>query len=144
MRSSWVVTLRCPICREDFDFRSLLREPGMRGAVRCPQCKGRVSFSSPYRVPIAIISLLLAWALLANLHVHTILGFAIGTVLIWPPLSLLLTAYSVRIKPIILKEWKESRETPPRRRDGGHSLNGCTTVTRRQSCSTSVAAKKFT
>lgn len=110
------MVLHCPICSEDFDFRSLLREPGIRGAIRCRQCKGRVCFSNPYRVPIAIISLLLAWALLANRHVRTILGFAIGTVLIWPALALVLTAYSARIRPPILKEWKKSRKTPRRRR----------------------------
>ena len=103
------MVLHCPICSEDFDFRSLLRERGIKGAIRCPQCKGRVLISSPYRVPIAIISLLVAWTVLANLGVRTILGFLIGTVLIWPALSLFLTAYSVRIKPPILKEWKERK-----------------------------------
>lgn len=107
------VILHCPICKEDLDFRFLIREPGITGAIRCPECKGRVLISSPYRIPIAIISLLVAWAVLANLGVRTLLGFVIGTVLIWPALSLLLTAYSVRIKPPILKEWKDR---PPRTR----------------------------
>ena len=100
------MTLHCPICEEDFDSATLVVEPGVSGAVRCPKCKGRVLISSPYGRQVAIVSLLIAWAILALLHVRTILGFAVGTVLIWAPACFFLNAVSVRIKPARLKEWK--------------------------------------
>jgi len=103
------VIVHCPICAEDFDSTALLVEAGMTGAVRCPKCQERVRISSPYGGRVAIVSLPAAWVILAVLHVRTILGFAVGTLLIWPPVSLLLNAASVRIKGPILKKWNPRR-----------------------------------
>ena len=98
--------LHCPFCAEDFDSSALVVEQGITGAVRCPKCRERVSISSPYGFPVAIASLLVAFVVLVLLNVRTILGFVIGTVMIWLPTSLLLNAASVRIKGPILKKWK--------------------------------------
>jgi len=105
------VIVHCPLCAEDFESTALLVEPGMTGAVRCPKCQERVRISSPYGGRVAVVSLLAAWVILADLHVRTILGFAVGTILIWVPVSLLLNAASVRVKGPVLKKWKPRRRT---------------------------------
>jgi len=60
---------------------------------------------------VAVISLLAAIGLLALFHVTSIIGFAVGIILIWIPLSLFLNVMSVRYKPPTLKKWKERRKT---------------------------------
>lgn len=64
----------------------------------------------PYSKHAAIFALLLAWGILALLHVKSILGFVAGTVLIWIPLSLYLNASSFRYKTPILKKWEPRRQ----------------------------------
>jgi hypothetical protein len=44
-------------------------------------------------------------------HVTSIIGFAIGAILIWVPLPLYPNVMSVRFKPATLKRWKERRKT---------------------------------
>lgn len=132
------VILHCPICGGDFDSATLVVEPGLRGAVRCPSCKGRVLISSPYGRQVAITSLLVAWAILAAMHVRTILGFVIGTLLLWAPACLVLNSVSVRIKPAGLKERKARQ---PRTRKT--LFERLYERTRLRTCSISAAAKRF-
>ena len=57
-------------------------EPGTGGGVRCPKCQELLHFSKPDGRLVAIVSLLVSWGILALFHVQTILGFALGTILI--------------------------------------------------------------
>jgi hypothetical protein len=61
--------------------------------------------SLPYGKHAAIIAVLVAWGILAAFRVRSILGFAIGTVLIWIPLSMYLNALLFRYKLPFLKKW---------------------------------------
>jgi len=72
-----------------------------------------VSFA--YGGIVAVVSLLIAIGALALSHVRSIVGFIIGIILIWIPLSLCLNAHSVRYKPPTLKKWKVRRKTGRRR-----------------------------
>jgi hypothetical protein len=100
---------RCPACRKPFGAAALVVESGLTGAVRCPMGQERVAIAAPYGGLVAIISLLVAWVTLALLHVHTIFGFAIGTVVIWVPLRFYLNAASRCLRPAKLKRWKSRR-----------------------------------
>jgi len=64
----------------------------------------------PYGKYAAIIALLVAWAVLALLRVRSVLGFAIGTVLIWTPLSLYLNTLTFHYKPPFLKKWEPRKQ----------------------------------
>ncbi len=64
----------------------------------------------PYGKHAAIIAVFVAWGILAVLRVRSILGFAIGTILIWIPLSMYLNALFFRYKPPILKKWEPRKQ----------------------------------
>jgi hypothetical protein len=64
----------------------------------------------PYGKYAAIIAFLLALFFLALFRVRSILGFAIGTVLIWIPLSMYLNALTFRYKPPFLKKWEPRKQ----------------------------------
>jgi hypothetical protein len=74
------------------------------GAYYCPLCNGLVRISVPYRVHVAVLSVLIAVGTLALLGVHPVGLFLFLTVLIWVPVSLALNAVSSRIKPPTLKK----------------------------------------
>ena len=105
------VTYKCPICGKDFAAAELQQPHGITGGSYCPHCWGRVYVSFAYGRFVAVISLLAAIGLLALFHVTSIIGFAVGIILIWIPLSLFLNVMSVRYKPPTLKKWKERRKT---------------------------------
>jgi len=102
------MTYKCPACGEEFDVRALQQPAGIGGGSYCPRCNVRVYVSLPYGRSVALISLLIAFASLELLHIKTLIGFIIGTILIWLPLSMLLNAWSARLRPPSLKKW------PPR------------------------------
>ena len=64
---------------------------------------------------MAVISLVVAVGMLALFHITSIIGFAIGTILIWIPLSLFLNVMSVRYKPPVFRKWKERRKKERRK-----------------------------
>ena len=64
----------------------------------------------PYGKHAAVIGVLVAWGILAVLRVRSILGFAIGAVLIWIPLSMYLNALLFRHKPPFLKKWEPRKQ----------------------------------
>ena len=107
--------VQCPTCSEQFNLAALERPGGITGGAHCPKCHQRVKYCPPYERLVAILSLLIAWGILFAYHVHSILGFIIGTVLIWLPVSLYLNAMSIRFKPPTLKQWKPRRRKPRRR-----------------------------
>lgn len=101
----------CPICGESFARGELQQPAGIGGGSYCPKCQGRVYVSFAYGGWVALGSLLIAFGILALMHVTAILGLIVGTVLIWIPLSLFLNIVSVRYRPPTLKRWKERRRT---------------------------------
>lgn len=103
--------LRCPICGQDLALADLQQPGGIGGGTYCPKCQGRVRISFPYRSLVALVSVLIALGTLALAHVSTIIGYVIGAVLIWIPLSLALNAATVRFKAPTLKKWKQRRRT---------------------------------
>jgi DNA-directed RNA polymerase subunit RPC12/RpoP len=105
------MTYKCPHCEKDFGVAELQQPGGIGGGSYCPRCGGRVYVSFAYGGIVAVISLLIAIGILALFRVTSIIGFAIGIILIWVPLSLYLNAMSIRYKPATLKKWKERRRT---------------------------------
>ena len=104
------MTYRCPICLIDFDSAAILQPSGVSGPSYRPNCQGRVRVILPYGKYAAIIALLLAWTVLAFMHVRSLFGIVFGTVLIWIPLSLFLNAITFRYKAPILKKWEPRKE----------------------------------
>jgi sarcosine oxidase delta subunit len=102
---------KCPYCEKDFGVAELQMPAGPSAGTYCPHCGERVRLSFAYGGTVAIISLLIAIGALALFHVTSIIGFAIGAIVIWVPLSLYLNVMSVRFKPATLKKWKERRKT---------------------------------
>ncbi len=110
------VTVCCPTCGETFDLAELRRPGGITERPLCPRCEQQVRIVLPYGRAAAILSLLIAFAAMAFLHVRTIPAFIAGTVLIWIPLSLFLNVASTRLRPPTLKKPKPRSVTKPRRR----------------------------
>jgi hypothetical protein len=109
------VDYQCPICFAEFDAIALQRPSGVTGASYCPNCKGRVQVSLPYGKPVAVISVLIAWGLLALMRVKTAFGIIFGTVLIWIPLSLYMNALLFRYRAPTLKKWEPRKQSKQRR-----------------------------
>jgi len=105
------MTYNCPYCQKDFGVTELQMPAGASAGAYCPRCGERVRVFYPYFRMVAIISLLIAIGTLAVLHVRSIIGFVVGTILIWIPVSLYLKLMSARYRPPILKRWKERRKT---------------------------------
>lgn len=111
LKRSGIVTYECPICGHSFAVTDLQQPGGVGGGSYCPNCQERVYVSFAYGGWIAVISFFLALAALALLHVRTILGFVIGAIFIWVPLSLFLNVASSRYRPPTLRKWKQRRRT---------------------------------
>ncbi len=95
--------LQVPIyCEKDFGVAELQMPAGASAGAYCPHCGGRVLLFFPYGQVVAIISFLIAIGALAVLHVRSIAGFVVGTILIWIHLSLYLRLMSARYRPPIL------------------------------------------
>jgi hypothetical protein len=77
----------------------------------CPHCQARVHISFAYGRMVAIVSLLLALAILRLLHVAVGLWFIIGAVLIWIPLSMFFNLWTTGFRPPTLKKRKPRRRT---------------------------------
>ena len=102
---------RCPWCGHNFDALELQHPAGLGGGLYCPKCQNRVYLSVTYPRTVAFISFLIAVGILALLHVRNILGFIVGTVLIWIPVSMFLNVTSSRCRTPELKQWKPRRRT---------------------------------
>jgi uncharacterized protein (UPF0212 family) len=105
------VTYACPGCGQQIEIASLQRPGGIAGGLYCPNCQEHVHISFAYGRIVAVLSLLLALAILRLFHVSTALGFVVGTFLLWIPLSLYLNAWSTRLRPAKLTKWKPRRRT---------------------------------
>jgi len=105
------MTYKCPYCEKGFAVTALQMPAGASAGADCPHCGERVLLFYPYGRLVAIISLLIALGTLAVLHVRSIAGFVVGTILIWIPVFLYLKLMSARYRPPILKRWKEHRKT---------------------------------
>ena len=103
--------LRCPICNKEIDSTALRMEWGPGGGYRCPSCQGLVRYCPPYLGLNAVVSLLIALAILITLGVRTIGTLLALSALIWYPVPLLVNVAASRIKPPTLK----------RRRDRGYA-----------------------
>src|SRR5579859_1314665 len=101
--------LRCPACNQEIDSTALRIEWGTGGAYHCPLCNELVRISLPYRLHVAVISTLIAVAVLIVLKVRNPAAFLFLTALIWVPVSLILNAASSRIKPPTLKKQRQQR-----------------------------------
>ena len=95
--------LRCPICNNEIDSTALRMEWGSGGGYHCPVCDEPVRISLPYRIHVALLSLLIAVGILIVARVSNPFAFLFLTALIWVPVSLLLNTASSRIKPPMLK-----------------------------------------
>jgi hypothetical protein len=95
--------LRCPICNNEVDSTALRMEWGAGGGYHCPVCNEPVRISLPYRIHVALLSLVIAVGILIVLRVRNPVAFLFLTAVIWVPISLLLNAASSRIKPPKLK-----------------------------------------
>ncbi len=104
------VTYRCPHCDKEFGAVALQQPAGIGGGSYCPHCGGRVYISFAYRGIVAVISFVVAVSMLPLFHITSIIGFAVGIILIWIPLSLFLNIMSVRYKPPTLKKWNGRRK----------------------------------
>jgi DNA-directed RNA polymerase subunit RPC12/RpoP len=105
------MTYKCPYCEKDFGVAELQMPAGPAAGAYCPHCGERVLLFYPHGRLVGIISLLIALGTLAVLHVRSIAGFVVGTILIWIPVSLYLKLMSARYRPPTLKRWKERRKT---------------------------------
>ncbi len=95
--------LRCPVCNNEVDSTALRMEWGAGGGYHCPICNELVRISLPFRLHVALLSLLIAAGTLIIVRVHNTVAFVLLSVLIWVPVSLLLNAVSSRIRPPTLK-----------------------------------------
>ena len=103
------MTYRCPWCGHNFDASELQQPAGIGGGSYCPKCQNRVYLSFAYQRTSALISLLIAVGILALLHTRNVLGFLIGAILIWIPVSMFLNVMSSRYRAPKLKRWKPRR-----------------------------------
>ena len=100
--------LRCPACNNEIDSTALRMEWGAGGGYRCPACNELVRISLPYRIHVAILSLLIAVGILIVLQIRNPFAFLLLTALIWVPVSLFLNAASSRIGPPTLKRQRSA------------------------------------
>ena len=100
---------KCPWCGEAFESTALQRPAGIGGGMYCPACQQRVFLSFPYGASVAVVSLLISGGALALAHVRNVIGFIVGTALMWIPISMCINAWSTRLKPSVLKKWKSRR-----------------------------------
>ena len=102
--------LRCPVCNNEVDSTSLRMEWGAGGYYHCPACNELVRISLPYRVHVALLSLLIAVVILIVMRIRNPIAFLLLAAVIWVPVSLFLNAASSRIKPPTLKA--QQRRSP--------------------------------
>jgi DNA-directed RNA polymerase subunit RPC12/RpoP len=129
------VKYKCPTCGEQLDFSALQRPAGITGGKYCPACQQRVSLSMPYGRAVAVISLLASGSVVTLLGVRNIVGFVVGTLLVWLPISMFLNLWSTRLKAPTLRKWEPSRQHRS-------FLTGCTSETLLRICSTSAPGRE--
>jgi hypothetical protein len=76
----------------------------------CPECHERFVIPGPSGA-VAINSLLIAAGVLAVVGDRSIIGFILGSVALWFPISLFLNAAEMRRKGVVLRKWKSRRRT---------------------------------
>jgi len=60
---------------------------------------------------VAAVSFLLALGCVLAFHVQSVLWIAVGTAVLWVPISLFLNVYSTRFAAPTLKKWRPRRRT---------------------------------
>ena len=99
------VDYTCPYCEKEFAPTELRQLAGPARGSFCPKCEKRVRVFWPFGTYVAVLSLVVAVGALVAFRVRSIIGFAIGIVLIWVPLSLYLKLASARYAPPVLRPW---------------------------------------
>jgi hypothetical protein len=100
------MVLKCPHCSTDIDVAELRRQPGTGGGLECPVCKEMVRFAQPHAFFRRALSLSLSVIVLLIVGVRKPLVLAIGSILLWVPMSILINMYSVYAMSLGLKPWK--------------------------------------
>jgi hypothetical protein len=102
--------VHCPTCEESFDLAARERPAGAAGGSFCPHCHERCAIPGPSKT-IALASLAIAVGFLALVGVRSIIVLAVGSALLWLPISLFLGAARMRSKGVVLRKWKPRRRT---------------------------------
>ena len=105
------MVIECPLCKTFVDTSNLTRFTGSGGGVTCPNCKGAVRFSQPYRVLRVAASALIAAGIVRIAGVRNLPTFFITTLILWVPVSLFLNAYLIHYIPLFLVPWKPRHHT---------------------------------
>jgi hypothetical protein len=91
--------IQCPLCEKWVDRRELRVQWGEHGALECPECHQWVRFSQPHPVFRNTFALALSGAFLFIVGLRNIVLLLIGTIVIGPLLSGLLSIYFERSYP---------------------------------------------
>jgi hypothetical protein len=102
--------VRCPSCEESFDLAARQRPAGAAGGSFCPHCHERFAIPGPSKT-ISLVSLAIAVGFLFLVGVRSLIVLAVGSALLWIPISLFLGAARMRSKGIVLRKWKPRRKT---------------------------------
>jgi len=95
--------VNCPHCNRSIDPANLRIDIGLKGGAKCPECNGVVRPVLRYKLPIAIVSALLAGLVMVLVGVRNLILFALGTGLLWIPISMVLNGLIGWGKPHKLK-----------------------------------------
>ena len=102
--------VQCPTCGNSFDLAARERPGGISGGSFCPRCHERFAFSGPSKT-VVIASVIIAMGILALVGVRSMIGFVLGSALLWVPISLFLNVAAMRRKAVVLRKWKPRRRT---------------------------------
>jgi hypothetical protein len=112
MLAQHAMILKCPHCSTDIHVSELRRQPSTGGGLECPVCKGMVRFAQPHALFRRALSLSLSVTILLIVGVHKPLILAIGSILLWLPISILVNMYCVYVMPLGLQPWKPRGRRP--------------------------------
>jgi hypothetical protein len=107
------MVIECPLCKTFVDTVNLTAIPSSGGGRTCPNCKGAVRYSQPYRVLRVAASAVIAAGIVRVSGVRNLPTFCITTLVLWVPVSLFLNSYLIHYIPLFLVPWKP--RTIPRR-----------------------------
>jgi uncharacterized paraquat-inducible protein A len=104
--------LNCPHCQTGVEVAELRRHPGTGGGYECPTCKKMVRFAQPHALFRRTISLLMSCGVLLVFGVRKPIVFAVGSLLLWLPMSIAVNMYCVYAMPLGLKPWTQRGRIP--------------------------------
>jgi hypothetical protein len=102
--------LHCPLCEKRVNTSDFQVLPDTRGGFNCPECGKLLHYYQPYPLLRRTVSLLIPLAILAFLGVRSLPILAIGSLLLWAPMQLLVNTYCATRLPLGLKPWKSGRQ----------------------------------